>query len=95
LSPASTKLWIAQRFVLNERGHYEVAGDCGAERIMVEIEPSVVADQANPEKSLAMLRGKIQAAAREKWDAGEAHPVFFAHSGQKKHLAIALTAGDL
>ena len=90
------KLWIAQRFQLNERGHYTVSGDCGTERIMIEIEPSVVPDQASdPERSLARIRATIQAAARQKWEAGEAYPVFHAHTGRMKHHAIALTAEDL
>jgi len=89
-------LWISQRFLLNERGHYTVTGECGAERIMVEIDPSVVPDQSDrPEKSLATMRARIQAAARQKWEAGEASPVFFSHSGRMQHHLIALTAEDL
>jgi hypothetical protein len=89
-------LWIGQRFLRNERGHYTVSGNCGVDRIMVEIDPSVIADQdGNPERRLMNIRAKIQAAARQKLAAGEAYPVFFAHSGRLKHHAIAVTAEDL
>jgi len=92
----SKTLWISQRFLLNERGHYTVTGDCGMERILVELDPSIVPDQAaQPERSLSTMRARIQAAARQKWEAGEAQPVFFAHSGRMKHHLIALTAEDL
>ena len=92
----SKTLWISRRFLLNERGHYTVTGDCGTERIMVELDPSVVSDQAaRPESSLATMRARIQAAARQKWEAGEASPVFFTHSGRMQHHLIALTAEDL
>ena len=90
------KLWIAQRFLMNERGHYTVSGDCGAERVMVEIDPSAVADQADgPERYLGRIRARIQSAARQKWEAGEASPVFHAHSGRLKHHVIELTGEDL
>jgi len=92
----SKDLWIAQRFLMNERGHYTVTGDCGAERIVVEIDPSAVAEQEeDPARGLVRIRAKIQAAARQKWAAGEAQPVFNEHSGQIRHHIIALTAGDL
>jgi hypothetical protein len=95
-SGMSKTLWISQRFQRNERGHYTVTGDCGAERILVEIDPAVIPDQAvRPEKGLATMRARIQAAARQKWEAGEASPVFFAHSGRMQHHLISLTADDL
>ena len=92
----SKELWIAQRFIMNERGQYTVSGDCGAERIMVEIDPSVLVEHGgDPARGLMKMRAKIQAAARQKWKAGEAHPVFFTHTGRMKHHAIALNAEDL
>jgi hypothetical protein len=92
----SKQLWISQRFVMNEQGHYAVSGNSGAERIVVEIDPSVVVEQDDdPGRRLLKLRARIQAAARQKWEAGEAHPVFYTHSGRMKHHAIALTAEDL
>jgi hypothetical protein len=92
----SKTLWIAQRFMLNERGHYTVAGHCGGERIMVEIDPSVVSEQeGQPERQLVKIKAQIQAAARQKWEAGEAHSVINTYSGQIRHHVIALTAGDL
>jgi hypothetical protein len=92
----SKQLWISQRFVMNERGHYTVTGSSGTERIVVEIDPSIVVEQEDdPERRLVKIRARIQAAARQKWEAGEAHPVFYSHSGRMKHHAIALTAEDL
>jgi ribosomal protein L13 len=92
----SNRLWIAQRFLKNERGHYTVRGDCGTETIMVEIDPAVVAGpDEQPERRLLKMRAQIQAAARHKWEAGEAYPVYHSHSGRMKHQAIALTAADL
>jgi len=92
----SKRLWIAQRFLMNERGHYTVSGDCGSEKVLVEIDPSVVAGQhQDAERSLMNMRAKIQAAARNKWEAGEAYPVYHSHTGRMKHQAIALTAEDL
>lgn len=95
MRPMSKELWIAQRFLMNERGQYTVTGECGAERIMVEIDPSVLVEhQGDPARGLVKIRAKIQSAAREKWKAGETYPVFFTHSGRMKHHAIALTAED-
>jgi hypothetical protein len=38
---------------MNERGHYTVSGDCGSEKVLVEIDPSVVAGQhQDAERSL-------------------------------------------
>jgi hypothetical protein len=92
----SKRLWIAQRFLQNERGHYTVTGDCGVDKIVVEIDPSVVAgSDPTPERRLMKMRAQIQAAARLKWEAGEAYPVYHSHSGRMKHQAIALTAEDL
>ena len=89
-------IWIGQRFLMNEFGHYTVTGDCGTERIMIEIDPLALADQGvSPERSLGNMRATIQAAARRKWEAGEASPVFYTHSGRLKHHAIALTTEDL
>lgn len=92
----SKRFWIAQRFLKNERGHYTVTGNCGVDRIVVEIDPSVVAGPGPaPERRLMKMRAQIQAAARHKWEAGEAYPVYHSHSGRMKHHAIALTAEDL
>lgn len=93
----SYTLWIGQRFLMNERGHYTVNGDCGPERIMVEIDPSGIADHDDDaaQRHLMNIRPTIQSAARRKWAAGETCPEFFAHSGRFKHHAIALTAEDL
>jgi hypothetical protein len=92
---ARKKLWIGQRFLLNERGHFTVSGNCGIDRIVVEIEASIADQEDNSERGLARLRSRIQAAAREKWVKGEACPVFYAHSGRLMHHAIALTFGEV
>ena len=92
----SKRVWIAQRFLKNERGHYTVTGDCGTERISVEIDPAAVAGQGmDAERRLMKMRAKIQAAARRKWEAGEAYPVYHSHSGRMKHQVMALTAEEL
>ena len=68
----SNTLCIGQRFLLNEHGRYTVAGHSGTERIVVELDHSIVADLAShPERSLGKMRSTIQAAARQKWLAGE------------------------
>ena len=89
-------LWIGQRFLLNERGHYTVAGNCGTERVQVEIDPSIVADRGDKaERQLMNLRPKILAAARRKWAAGQSQPQYFSHSDRLQHRSIALTSEDL
>lgn len=92
----SNTLWIGQRFLLNERGHYTVTGNSGTERVLVEIDPSIVADQGDmAERHLMNLRPKILAAARRKWAAGESRPQYFSHSDRLQHQLIALTVEDL
>jgi hypothetical protein len=91
----SYQVWIAQRFLMNERGHYTVSGTCGPERLLVELDTSITAGEADAEHQLPKIRSHIQTAARQKWDAGEAYPVYHHHSGRIKHQLIALTAEDL
>lgn len=91
------KLWVGQRFVLNERGHYGVAATCGAQRIQVEIDPSamIVQSGADPERVLMNMRTRIQAAARLKWEAGESYVVYHSFSNGIEHHLITLTSADL
>jgi hypothetical protein len=96
IASMSKQLWIGQRFLINERGHYTVMGDCGTDRVIVEIDPSIFSAQAGvAERGLATIRRRIQTAARQKWAAGAACPVLHAHSGQIRYHAIVLTAKDL
>lgn len=64
---------------------------------MIEIDPSVTSllPGKNIERGLMNLRAQIQAAARRKWEAGEAYPQSMGKAGRMEPAAIPLTAEDL
>ena len=91
------KLWVGQRFLLNERGLYTVSGSCGTERVQVEIDPSVtfLLSSPVPERGLMDLRTRIQNAARLKWEANEVTIPPPTGSSRVEPSIISLTAEDL
>ena len=91
------KLWVGQRYRLNDRGHYTAEGGCGTEKVVVEIDPSVtfLLAEKGPERGLMNMRAQIQTAARQKWEADEAFPQARAPSGRVQPKVITLTADDL
>lgn len=91
------QVWLEQRLDINERGNYVIAGDCGLNRIEVELDPDITTGIALADRPPALLsvHGRIQNAARAKHQAGAAFLVGYPYSGQVSHYLIALTQSDL
>ena len=90
------QLWLGRKIRHGERGPY-LSGACGREQVVVELDQSIL--RALPEGELdAAISGaysQIQAAARRKWNSGDARPRHHFHSDRLKHMVIALTDEDL
>jgi hypothetical protein len=91
------RVWLEKRLTRNERGNFEVAGDCGRERIVVELDRSLTVGVPLEKQEAAFLadHSRIQNAARRKHAAGEAYPVYHSYSDEFSHRLIALTDFDL
>ena len=93
----TTKLWLKKCTSRNRRGHYEISGDCGSDRIVVGIDrnaASLMIPQVGRELPVR-LHAKIQNASRHKWGAGEARPVHLVRTKTLKYWTIALELEDL
>ncbi len=86
----SKRVWLQRTVTENERGHLQLVGDCGTERVVVELDPSVGA--AGRDAVLAM-HGQVERAAQRKFEQGEAYPVY--RSDELVHRLIAITDQDL
>lgn len=90
------QLWLGKRLSINSRGNYQLAGDCGVHRVVVELDSSITGAWRNPhERAVINQHKQIQAAARRKWEAGSAAPVYFSHVNRLQHQLIVLTDADL
>ncbi len=94
---AMKELWLDKHVVRNERGSFQIVGACGRERILVTLDPDVMAGVPADRKRSAIesIQNQIQDAARRKYRAKEAYPVYYPYSTRFKHSSIALNALDL
>lgn len=91
------RLCLKYQVAVNERGHLQVEGYCGGDRIVVELDASVAGDASEQDRIAVILRkhALIQGAARRKYAAGEARRVHYPYSDRYRHHLIALTDQDL
>ena len=89
------KLWLKAELRTNSRGHFEFVGDCGLNRLVVEIDPTVTRNfpDANIEQQLLDMRAQIMDAARQKYRDYEAYEEYPAPA--TRVLRIALTDQDI
>lgn len=91
-----TRVWLRRELGKSDNGHYQFAGDGGGERIVVVIDPTIIARLGpNKEKDLLALHRKIEKAATTKLKAQEAYPVHPYGRSDERHLLIALTDQDI
>lgn len=89
------RLWLKKEVTTNEQGHPKLDGDCGTERIVVVLDPSITkaVPPENRETAILAMHQRIQNAARRKHAARESYPVF--PPNRAPHKLIALTEEDL
>lgn len=91
------QVWLEKRVTVNQRGNFVFAGDCGTERIRVEIDPTITASElpAEAEAAVLAMHSRIQKAARHKHSLGEAYAVRPSGLARLQYSLIALTDLDL
>jgi hypothetical protein len=89
------RLWLDREPTKNCRGHYEFAGDCGLDQIIVEIDPSIIRGLSDVESAqrLSTMHHQLQEAARRKYRDSEAYE--FYPEPNKRMLRIALASEDV
>lgn len=91
------KVWLKRHLIGGENGLFQLEGDCGTDRIVVVLDPSVAAGppQSARADAIVAMHGRIEEVATAKHHAGESYAVHRYHSLELKHRLIALTEEDL
>lgn len=91
------RVWLTRELTRSERGHFQLEGTCGSERVVVLLDPTIIAKlpESGKEQAILGMLGQIEMAAARMFVLGETQRVHRTNSPEFEYNLIALTDTDL